>query len=94
MTRERRSTIRLIIQRVQDSRSSTPVYGLIAYPAPKGTTLQPANFSTRDSLLLRLQTALPDLHPQFLPETLDTQIVFAQEVELTTAQLSILGLVV
>jgi hypothetical protein len=89
-----RSTIRLVIQRVQDTRSPTPVYGLIAYPAPKGTTLRPANFSSRDSLLVRLRSALPDLEPEFLPETLETQIVFAKDVELTNAQLLILGLVV
>jgi hypothetical protein len=88
-----RNAIRLVVQLVQDSSSPHPGYRVVAYPAPKGMKLRPATFSSRDQLLQSLRTALPDFDPQILTPGNETQVLFAQELELTSAQLSILGLV-
>lgn len=91
MITPRLHTIRLIVQRVQ-SGSSDATYRLVAYPDPNGTTLHPVTFSSKDQLLQRLRTAFPDFDPHLLRENHDSSIVFAHEMELTSAQLSILGL--
>ena len=91
MITPRLHTIRLVVQRVKGS-SSNATYRLVAYPDPNGRTLNPVTFSSKDQLLQRLHTALPDFDAHLLREDHDTNIVFAGEMELTSTQLSILGL--
>ena len=72
--------------------SSLPAYRIFAYPGPDGTTLQSGRFSSRDQLLQCLRTALPDFHLQLLHEDHEASVIFAERMELTSDQLSILGL--
>jgi len=81
--------LRSVIQRAQEGPKG-PCYRVVAYPPPKGLSLRPAKFSSREQLVERLQTALPGFDTNLLKTTADTQIVFAQDgaVEQGTARRS------
>lgn len=83
--------IRLVVQRLRGN-SSVSSYRLVAYPPPEGTTFWPVNFSSREQLLDRLRAALPDFDSRLLDEADAGEIIFSREMDLSSAQLSILGL--
>ena len=83
-------SVRLVVQRAQAGLS--PGYRLVAYPPPQGTKFQPVNFSSRELLLKRLKAALPEFDSQLLEGEHSGEIIFAREVALSIAQLSVLGL--
>jgi len=87
-----RHPIRLVVQLVQEGSSPQLGYRVVAYPAPKGVKLRPATFSSREQLLQQLRTALPDFDPKLLASGDQPQVLFAGDMQLTTAQLSLLGL--
>lgn len=88
-----RYPIRLVVQLVQEGNPPHSGYRVVAYPAPSGVTLRPATFSSREQLLQRLQSALPDFDPELLAGSHEARVLFARDMELTNAQLSLLGLV-
>jgi hypothetical protein len=65
----------------------------VAYPAPKGVKLRPVIFSSREQLLQDFQAAIPEFKAQLAAGGEEPQVLFAAEMELTTRQLSLLGLV-
>jgi hypothetical protein len=83
--------LRLVIQRVQEGPKG-PCYRIVAYPLPEGLSLRSAKFSSREQLVERLQAELVDIDVNLLKTTADTQIVFAQDVQLNKAQLVALGI--
>lgn len=85
--------LRLVIQRVEEGSPPRSIYRLVAYPAPPGVSLKPAKFSSREKLVEQLRAALPGFDHTRLGTGLNTQIVFAEDVELNSAQLLALGLV-
>ena len=85
--------LRLVIQRVQDGRNHQQAsYRVVAYPPPKGLSLEFAKFSSREQLVERLQAALPGFDENLLTTAGDTQIVFARDVQLNKEQLVSLGI--
>jgi|HubBroStandDraft_6_1064221.scaffolds.fasta_scaffold47371_4 hypothetical protein len=87
------NSVRLVIQLVRDDPKLPPQYHVVAYPGPRGGTLN-SRFSSRQELLERLRQTMPDFDEECLAGTSEvTQIVFAEFVELSSAQLSSLGLV-
>jgi hypothetical protein len=68
-------------------------YRLLAYPPPPGTHLQPNNVASREELIRRVQSAIPNFDNGLLAEGKDAQVLFAREISLTMEQLSQLGLV-
>jgi len=85
--------LRLVIQRVRDGGNPPVSYRVVAYPPPKGLTLRPAKFFSREQLLERLQSVLPDLDQNLQETVASTQIAFAGDVQLSKAQLVALGIV-
>ena len=84
-------SVRLVIQLVRDD--TEPHYRVAVYPGPRGVPLH-RKFSSRDELLKRLRAAIPDFDEKNLVGASEaTQILFAQSMELSDAQLSSLGLV-
>ena len=84
--------LRLVIQRVQEDGSrSAASFRVVAYPPPKGLQLRPAKFFSREQLVERLRAALPGFDENLLGTALDTQIVFAGDLQLNKAQLAALG---
>jgi len=83
--------LRLVIQRVEEGYPPRSTYRLLAYPAPSGLTLRPAKFQSREEVVTRLQEAVPGFDPARLGTGLQTQIIFAEDVELNEAQLVALG---
>jgi len=71
---------------------SRPGYRIVGYRDPEGTTLWSVTLPFQGQRLHHLQTAIPDFDPQLLNEDHKARIVFAHEMELTNAQLSVLGL--
>lgn len=84
--------LRLVIQRVLEGEPPRPVYRLVAYPAPKGLSLRPARFGSRERLLERLRAAIPGFDENLLGSGLQTQVVFAGDCALSEEQLVVLGL--
>jgi len=91
MTATTHHTIRLVVQRVQGG-SSVSAYRLIAYPPPEGKTFWPVDFSSRDQLIECLRAAFPASDSLVLDEDHGGHIIFVREVQLSSAQLSMLGL--
>jgi hypothetical protein len=87
-----RHPIRLVVQLVLEGSPPQSRYRVVAYPAPKGVKLRPAIFSSRERLLQELKTVLPDFDPKLLASGDKPQVLFAADMELTIAQLSLLGL--
>ena len=83
-------SVRLVVQRAQEGLSLG--YRLIAHPPPQGTKFKPAHFSSRELLLKRLKAALPEFDSQLLEGERSGEIIFAREMALSMAQLSVLGL--
>lgn len=84
---------RLVIQYVGDQDSSHGHYVALVYPGPKNSPFQSARIPTREELMRRLRVAIPGFNEELLPKKEDgTQIVFADSMELSDAQLSGLGL--
>ena len=84
------NSVRLVIQLVRDG--TKPHYRVAVYPGPSGAPLH-VKFSSRDELLERLRAAIPGFDEIHLLETGDaTEILFADSMELSDAQLSSLGL--
>ncbi len=92
MSSPRTYIVRLVIQRVEEGSPPRPIYRLVAYPAPPGMSLKPVKFSSREKLVEHLRAALPGFDHTRLGTALNTQIVFAEDVELNNAQLVGLGL--
>lgn len=90
MTAEGLHSIRLVVQRVRGV--SSQGYRLLAYPPPEGMTFRPVDFPFKDQLLERFRAAFRDFHAELLREDREGDVIFAAEMELTSAQLSILGL--
>jgi len=90
MTAEGIHSIRIVVQRVR----GVPIQGyrLLAYPSPEGMTLRPVDFPFKDQLLERFRAAISDFHPELLREDREGDVIFAAEMQLSSAQLSILGL--
>jgi hypothetical protein len=86
--------LRLVIQLVQVGEPRRSIYRLMAYPAPTGMSLRPATFSSREALGERLRTAIPGFEETRLGTGLNTQIIFAEDIDLTNAQIGALGLIV
>jgi hypothetical protein len=84
------NSVRLVIQRVQDG--TKPHYCVAAYPGPRGGPLH-ARFSSHHELLERLRAAIPGFDEKPLLETSEaSEILFAELMELSDAQLTSLGL--
>ena len=85
------NSVRLVIQLVQDS--TKPHYRVAVYPGPSGAPLH-VKISSRDELLERLRAAIPGFDEIYLVGTSEApEILFAESMELSGAQLSSLGLV-
>ena len=85
------NSVRLVIQLVRDG--TTPHYRVAVYPGPSGALLH-MKFSSRDELLERLRAAMPGFDEIYLLGTSEaTEILFAESMELSDAQLTSLGLV-
>jgi hypothetical protein len=87
-----RHPIRLVVQLVLEGSPPQSQYRVVAYPAPRGVKLRPAAFSSRELLLQQLRTALPDFDLKLLATGAQPQVLFAGDMQLTIAQLSLLGL--
>ena len=87
-----RHSLRLVVQHVWENASGRSSYRLIAYS--NDHTYPPVQFESVDDLLKVLKAALPELDASSFPRERRpvTSILFADELELSTAQLSILGL--
>jgi hypothetical protein len=87
-----RHALRLVVQHVWESSSARSSYRIIAYSNDR--TYRPVEFESLDDLLRLLGKALPEFDVNGFPkrQTSATSILFADEMELTEAQLSILGL--
>lgn len=85
-------SLRLIVQRVSENSSGRSLYRLIAYS--DGRTYQPVNFTSLDDLTKRLKKALPDFDVNRFAEAKESgsSILFAEALELSETQRSILGL--
>jgi len=83
--------LRLVIQRVEEGYPPRSTYRLLAHPAPSGVSLRLAKFHSREEVINCLQAALPEFDPSRLGTGLQTQIVFAEDIELNEAQLLALG---
>jgi hypothetical protein len=93
MPTSRNNSVRLVVQAVAGEDSSEASYRVLVYPRRKCMRDQPATFESRRELMRRLQAAIPSITASMLtPADESTQIVFARELELTDAQLAILGL--
>jgi len=88
-----RHPIRLVVQLVLEGSPPQSRYRAVAYPAPTGVKLRPAIFSSREQLLQEFQAAIPDFKAQLVASGEEPQVLFAADMELTTAQLSLVGLV-
>jgi hypothetical protein len=85
------NSVRLVIQLVQGG--TKPHYRVAVYPGPSGAPLH-VKFSSRDELLGRLRATIPGFDEICLVGTSEaTEILFADSMELSDAQLSSLGLV-
>ena len=89
----KRQPLRLVIQWIREGcsgRSSS--YRLVVYG--DGRTYRPLNFDSLDDLFKLLKAAVPEVNVSSIPR--DTQsaatILFAEDVEVSEEQLSILGL--
>jgi hypothetical protein len=87
-----RHPIRLVVQLVLEGSPPQHQYRVVAYPAPQGVKLRPSTFSSRELLLQQIRTALPDFDPKLLASGDQPQVLFAGDMQLTIAQLSLLGL--
>ena len=84
---------RLVIQYVCDQGSPQGHYVVLVYPGPKNSPFQSVRIPKREELLRRLRVAIPGFNEELLPKKEDgTQIVFADSIELSDAQLLGLGL--
>ena len=90
MTATAHHAIRLVVQRVQ---RRVFRFGISAdrLSSSGGKTFWPVDFSSRDQLIECLRAALPASDSLVLDEDHDGHI-FVREVQLSSAQLSILGL--
>jgi len=87
-----RHPIRLVVQLVLEGSPPQSQYRVVAYPAPKGVKLRLATFTSREQLLQQVRAALPDFDPKLLASGAQPQLLFAADMHLTIAQLSLLGL--
>jgi len=87
-----RHPIRVVVQLVLEGSPPQSQYRVVAYPAPGGVKLRPATFSSREQLLQQVGAALPDFDPKLLAAGDEPQVLFAGDMQLTIAQLSVLGL--
>jgi hypothetical protein len=87
-----RESLRLVVQHVRESSSSRSSYRLIGYGDEH--TYQPVNFDSLDDLLKGLKEALPGFDVSRFSEGRQSgsSILFAEELELSEAQRSKLGL--
>lgn len=85
-------SLRLVVQHVGEISSGRSSYRLIGYSDEH--TYQPVNFDSLDDLLNGLKEALPDFDISRFSEVKESgsSILFAELLELSQAQLSILGL--
>lgn len=60
-------------------------------PPPSGLSFRPAKFQSREEVVTRLQEAVPGFDLARLETGLQTQIIFAEDMELNEAQLVALG---
>jgi hypothetical protein len=85
--------IRLVIQEIHDADARAAAFRVLAYPRRPGMREEPAEFSSREELLTRLRKAIPGIDARSLASSDSwTQIIFAQDLELTDEQLALLGL--
>ncbi|HZQ23086.1 MAG TPA: hypothetical protein VFA89_09820 [Terriglobales bacterium] len=83
-------SMRLVIQYVVEH-GGRAYYQVIAYPAPLRS--KPAQFATRGELLQRLREVLPGAEQRLpIPEGEFTQVVLAENVELSATELACLGI--
>lgn len=83
-----KNSVRLVIQSV--SGGSSPRYRLILYPEPAGFH-SPLLLHSRADLLRRLRAAVPGFaETSLLTESGETQVIFAETLELSDAQLATL----
>lgn len=87
-----RLSLRLVVQRICESSSGQSFYRLIAYGDNR--TYRPVQFEALDDVLKVLKAALPRFDASLISRGNQgaTSIVFADEVELSKEQLSVLGL--
>ncbi len=85
-------SVRLVVQRIYESSSRQCSYRLIVYSNDQ--TYRPAWFEALDDVLKVLKAGLPEFDGSLFSKKSQrvTAIVFADEVELSRAQLLILGL--
>ncbi len=85
-------SVRLVVQRIYESSSRQCSYRLIVYSNDQ--TYRPAWFEALDDVLKVLKAGLPEFDGSLFSKESQrvTAIVFADEVELSRAQLLILGL--
>ena len=92
MSSPRTNIVRLVIQLVEEGSPPRSIYRLVAYPPLEGMSLRPVKFSSREKLVEQLSAVLPGFDHTRLGTGLTTQIIFAEDVELSSSQLLALGL--
>ncbi len=86
------NSVRLVIQYVPDHGSSQANYVVTVYPGPRNSPFQSMKFPSREELAQRLRAAIPGFDEGQLLGTRDTpQIVFAETMQLSDAQILALG---
>jgi hypothetical protein len=90
MSQPVRHAVRLVIQYVCQAGCPSH-YRVIAYPAPPG--VKPGRIASREELLQRLAQVMPHGQIKLNQQAENiTQVVFADNVELDSTQLAMLGL--
>ena len=86
-----RQSLRVVVQHIGESSCGRSSYRLIGYSDAK--TFEPVEFESPDDLLKILKAALPDFDAASFPKGGQpvTSILFADDVELSEAQLAVLG---
>jgi len=87
------SLFKIIIHHVRHS-TRQPFFRLVAYELSTQRVFEPSEFGSLRQLLETLRSVFPEFEENSLSlkEETETYVVFACERELTSAQLSILGL--
>jgi hypothetical protein len=92
MTLSDRQSLRLVIQRVRDDVARGPSYRIIAYSDQRA--YRPAQFDSLHLMLESIKAALPDFDASVISSenvSQDRSILFADVLELSDAQLALLG---
>ena len=86
------SSVRVVVQRLHEDGAHSANYLLVLYPGPNKAPFHSEKFSSREEVIQRLKAGIVGLDESQLSKPVPTaQIVFAETVRLSDAQLHVLA---